>query len=470
MIRSYFKKAVAMFISFVMMITVFLTFPISYFTASAICCRKDGFDKLKYTLTGDMAKDVATIAKSQKGRTCDQFGYSGVDYGLWCDEFVADCLENAGADSSIVGHGGTVANFETIMRKKGAKPVSSPQTGDLVFFTSSHVEIVTKVSNGVVYSAGGNNGSYPGMCQGEHVVSNARLYLRPKYPNKKYTLSIHYNANGGTVASDSNYYIGSNNDLYRKSDNKLMGPTWEDGYKDPDGLVNASTLKLTKSGYTFLGWSLQKSGGKIYDQNDSTVSANDLYPNITKQNGTVMLYAQWAKDTVTMPTISTTTTALTTTTTTTALTTTTSSTTTTIPTTNPKPIEDFDLTMRNGERYTIEIEQSNLIFKSNNTDVAVVSKSGVITAIGEGKATITVIFSNGNISQVFLNVISAEHITGDVNFDEKFDVADVILLQKWFLAVPNTHLVDWQAADLCEDGRLNVFDLCLMKRLLVENR
>ncbi len=286
----------------------------------------------------------------------------------------------------------------------------------------------------------------------------------------KNTVAIHYNANGGTVASDSNYYIGSNNDLYRKSDNKLMGPTWEDGYKDPDGLVNASTLKLTKSGYTFLGWSLQKSGGKIYDQNDSTVSANDLYPNITKQNGTVMLYAQWAKDTVTMPTISTTTTALTTTTTTTALTTTTSSTTTTIPTTNPKPIEDFDLTMRNGERYTIEIEQSNLIFKSNNTDVAVVSKSGVITAIGEGKATITVIFSNGNISQVFLNVISAEHITGDVNFDEKFDVADVILLQKWFLAVPNTHLVDWQAADLCEDGRLNVFDLCLMKRLLVENR
>ena len=56
---------------------------------------------------------------------------------------------------------------------------------------------------------------------------------------------------------------------------------------------------------------------------------------------------------------------------------------------------------------------------------------------------------------------------GDVNQDGKMDVADVVLLQKWLLAVPNTHLADWQAADLCEDGRLDVFDLCMMKRLLL---
>lgn len=77
----------------------------------AICCRKDGFDKSRYTLTGNMAEDVATIAKSQKGRFCADFGYSGVDEGAWCDEFVADCIENAGGDSSIVAHGGTVADF-----------------------------------------------------------------------------------------------------------------------------------------------------------------------------------------------------------------------------------------------------------------------------------------------------------------------------------------------------------------------
>ena len=58
-------------------------------------------------------------------------------------------------------------------------------------------------------------------------------------------------------------------------------------------------------------------------------------------------------------------------------------------------------------------------------------------------------------------------IKGDVNADGVFDIADVVLLQKWLLAVPDTHLENWQAADLCKDNRLDVFDLCLMKRELI---
>ena len=55
---------------------------------------------------------------------------------------------------------------------------------------------------------------------------------------------------------------------------------------------------------------------------------------------------------------------------------------------------------------------------------------------------------------------------GDVNMDGNFDVADIVLLQKWLIAVPNVKLANWEAADFCEDGRLDVFDLCLMKREL----
>lgn len=58
-------------------------------------------------------------------------------------------------------------------------------------------------------------------------------------------------------------------------------------------------------------------------------------------------------------------------------------------------------------------------------------------------------------------------LRGDVNADGTFDIADVVLLQKWLLAVPNTHLPIWQAADLCEDNKLDVFDLCLMKREMI---
>lgn len=57
---------------------------------------------------------------------------------------------------------------------------------------------------------------------------------------------------------------------------------------------------------------------------------------------------------------------------------------------------------------------------------------------------------------------------GDINADGEVNVADVILLQKWILAIPDTHLANWKAADLYEDNQLNVFDLCLLKRKLLE--
>ncbi len=58
-------------------------------------------------------------------------------------------------------------------------------------------------------------------------------------------------------------------------------------------------------------------------------------------------------------------------------------------------------------------------------------------------------------------------IMGDVNGDGSFGVSDVVLLQKWLLAVPDTHLANWKAADFCGDDRLDVFDLALMKRALI---
>ena len=65
---------------------------------------------------------------------------------------------------------------------------------------------------------------------------------------------------------------------------------------------------------------------------------------------------------------------------------------------------------------------------------------------------------------------SDEFMMGDVNNDGSFNVSDVVLLQKWLLAVPDTHLANWKAANFCDDDRLNVFDLCLMKRALIEQR
>lgn len=58
-------------------------------------------------------------------------------------------------------------------------------------------------------------------------------------------------------------------------------------------------------------------------------------------------------------------------------------------------------------------------------------------------------------------------IKGDVNGDGEFSVSDIVLFQKWLLAASDTELADWKAADLCEDGVLDVFDLCLMRKELL---
>ena len=59
--------------------------------------------------------------------------------------------------------------------------------------------------------------------------------------------------------------------------------------------------------------------------------------------------------------------------------------------------------------------------------------------------------SSGNIVQAESSVNPLSMATGDVNADDDFDVSDVILLQKWLLAVPDTQLSDWKAADFCND-------------------
>lgn len=68
----------------------------------------------------------------------------------------------------------------------------------------------------------------------------------------------------------------------------------------------------------------------------------------------------------------------------------------------------------------------------------------------------------------YLNLIENVHkVKGDVNADGVFNISDVVIMQKWLLAVPDAKLADWKAGDLCEDDMLNVFDLCLMKRELI---
>lgn len=60
-------------------------------------------------------------------------------------------------------------------------------------------------------------------------------------------------------------------------------------------------------------------------------------------------------------------------------------------------------------------------------------------------------------------------VIGDVNHDGKFDILDLIMMQKWLLAVPDATLTDWKAGDLQKDDIINILDFCKMKYVLIQN-
>lgn len=59
-----------------------------------------------------------------------------------------------------------------------------------------------------------------------------------------------------------------------------------------------------------------------------------------------------------------------------------------------------------------------------------------------------------------------EQIAGDVNNDGQFNISDLVLVHKWFLAAPDAELINWQAADINNDNQIDVFDLCLLRKML----
>lgn len=114
---------------------------------------------------------------------------------------------------------------------------------------------------------------------------------------------------------------------------------------------------------------------------------------------------------------------------------------------NPSIIRDTDLS--EDREYTFHLEQS--------------SKIKNYSILRDGSSVVR--NDNNSYDIVFKLKFTP---TGDANDDGEFNVADAVLLQKWLLAESDTHLANWKAVDFCNDNKLDVFDLCLMKRELIE--
>ena len=130
-------------------------------------------------------------------------------------------------------------------------------------------------------------------------------------------------------------------------------------------------------------------------------------------------------------------------------------------------IVGLDSRVENVPAWMSDFTKTNSVIKTTN-DVtfelyAKPVKAGEVVKLG----------SNGQSASCMNYIVIASEkdissVRGDINADGRLDVADLVLLNKWLLGVPDTQLPDWKAGDLCDDGRLDVFDLVLMRRELIE--
>ena len=114
---------------------------------------------------------------------------------------------------------------------------------------------------------------------------------------------------------------------------------------------------------------------------------------------------------------------------------------------------------------------TRIAFDSPNSFTNIYSDS--ISNIG-GTHDLYFVYSDKGVSMQFWKFEESDEVSdrlmGDVNADGKFNISDVVVLQKWILAIPDVNLADWKAADLNKNNRLDIADFCLMKeKLLGEN-
>lgn len=87
--------------------------------------------------------------------------------------------------------------------------------------------------------------------------------------------------------------------------------------------------------------------------------------------------------------------------------------------------------------------------------------------LGLQKIIVRTNWTTMTITQVDL-LTKSDSLAGDVDLNGKFDLTDLIAVQKYLLAIPDQKLAAWEHADFCADGVLDGFDLAAMKRALLK--
>ncbi len=121
------------------------------------------------------------------------------------------------------------------------------------------------------------------------------------------------------------------------------------------------------------------------------------------------------------------------------------------------------LNTQNEDDFSLYSYADNLVKAGNSITPELVNSPAVVYA--DGLIYAAFISENGTTVVKHYRPKTADSIVGDVNTDGEFNLADVVAMQSYLLCTGE--LNDPKAGNLCEDEVIDVFDLCLMKKLLI---
>ena len=132
-------------------------------------------------------------------------------------------------------------------------------------------------------------------------------------------------------------------------------------------------------------------------------------------------------------------------------------------------IEETKVTLNEGEKHRIKANQTNLTYKSNDEDTALVSDTGVITAMKSGTAIITVINSRKETETIYVTVKAEKILKGDANCDGSINMSDAVSIMQ-SLSNPDKYKITERGklnADVTGNDGMTVADALEIQRYLL---
>ncbi len=123
-------------------------------------------------------------------------------------------------------------------------------------------------------------------------------------------------------------------------------------------------------------------------------------------------------------------------------------------------------------------KNKNVIWTSNNPGIISVT-NGVIKGLSAGTGTVTVKTEEGDFTKVITVKVSEKPVApptdpttppkvtiGDVNRDEKINIADLIKLRKFVAGIDTLGTEEQKNADINQDGKINIVDIVKLRKHL----